>query len=125
MHSAVALYEGLAGGHTVVGSGEVNASQHSIQLVTCGGQICLRSGRGWGGEGRGVGGQLVNRVVNRMLMRQVNENEVVTSLVMQNIHTCTVHTHPPHDLLQALPIRHLLTYPNTILTPSDMPTSSP
>ena len=72
MHSAVALYEGLAGGHTVVGSGEANASQHSIQLVTCGGQICLRSGRGWGGEGGGGGGKLVNR----LLMRQVNENEV-------------------------------------------------
>ena len=34
MHCAVALYEGLAGGHTVVGSGEANASQHSNQLVT-------------------------------------------------------------------------------------------
>ena len=121
MRCAVALYEGLAGGHTVVGSEEANASQHSIQLVTCGGQICLRSGRGWGREGGGAGGQLVNR----LLMRQVSENEVVTSLVLQNIHTCTVHTHPPHDLLQALPIRHLLTYPNTILTPSDKPTSSP
>ena len=90
MHSAVALYEELAGGHTGVGSGEANASQHSIQLVTCGGQICLRSGRGWGGEGRGVGGQLVNRL---LLMRQINENEVATSLVMQNMQS---HLYSPH-----------------------------
>ena len=46
--------DGLAQGHTVVG--ESNASQHSIQLVMCGGQICLRGGRGWGGEGGGVHG---------------------------------------------------------------------
>ena len=44
--------DGLARGHTVVG--EANASQHNIQLKTCGGQICLRSGRCWGGEGGGV-----------------------------------------------------------------------
>ena len=37
-HCAVALYEELPQGHTVVG--EANASQHSFQLVTCGGQIC-------------------------------------------------------------------------------------
>ena len=54
MHCAVALYEGLAGGHTVVGSGEANASQHSIQLVTCGGQS-YASGVGGAGEGRDEG----------------------------------------------------------------------
>ena len=37
-HCAVALYKELPRGHTVVG--EANASQHSFQLVTCGGQIC-------------------------------------------------------------------------------------
>ena len=37
-HCAVALYEELPQGHTVVG--EANASQHSFQLVTCGRQIC-------------------------------------------------------------------------------------
>ena len=35
---AVALYEELPQGHTVVE--EANASQHSFQLVTCSGQIC-------------------------------------------------------------------------------------
>ena len=50
-HCAVALYEELAWGHTVMG--EANGSQHSFQLATCGRQIGLRGGRGWGGEGRG------------------------------------------------------------------------
>ena len=35
---AVALYEELPQGHTMVG--EVNASQHSFQLGTCSRQIC-------------------------------------------------------------------------------------
>ena len=54
MHCAVALYEGLAGGHTVVGSGEANASQHSIQLVT---RVVDKyaSGVGRAGEGRDEG----------------------------------------------------------------------
>ena len=62
----------LPDGHTVVG--EANASQHSIQLLMCGGQICLRRGRGWGEEGGGIGGQLSNR----LFMRQVNINEDAT-----------------------------------------------
>ena len=41
-HCAVALYEELAQGHMVVG--EANPSQHSLQLVMCGGQIFLRRG---------------------------------------------------------------------------------
>ena len=41
-HCVVALYKELPRGHTVVG--EANASQHSFQLVTCSGQICLREG---------------------------------------------------------------------------------
>ena len=39
--------DGLARGHTVVGV---------ANAVTCGGQICLRRGRCWGGEGGEGGG---------------------------------------------------------------------
>ena len=59
-HCAVALYKELPRGHTVVG--EANTSQHSFQLVTCGGQICLGGGRGWGGEEEGEGGSLLDHL---------------------------------------------------------------
>ena len=47
-HCAVALYEELAQGHTVVG--EANSSQQSFQLAASGREICLGGGRGWRGE---------------------------------------------------------------------------
>ena len=50
-HCAVALYEELARGHTVVG--EANSSQHSFQVAASGREVCLGGGRGWRGEGRG------------------------------------------------------------------------
>ena len=59
-HCAVALYKELPWGHTVVG--EANASQHSFQLVTCSRQICLRGGRGWGEEGEGEKGNLLDHL---------------------------------------------------------------
>ena len=59
-HCAVALYKELPRGHTVVG--EANASQHSFQLVTCSGQICLGGGRGWGEEGEGEGNLLADHL---------------------------------------------------------------
>ena len=46
-HCAVALYEELAQGHTVMERG--HGSQHSFQLVSCGRKICCRGGRSWGG----------------------------------------------------------------------------
>ena len=51
-HCAVALYEELDRGHTVVG--EANSSQHSFQLAASGREICLGGGRGL--ERRGEGG---------------------------------------------------------------------
>ena len=68
------LDDGLAWGHTVVG--EANASQHSIQLhgdmwwtdMPQEREVLGRRGR------RGIGGQLVNRVI----MRQVITNGFVT-----------------------------------------------
>ena len=59
-HCAVALYKELPRGHMVVG--EANASQHSFQLVTCSGQLCLRGGRGWGEEEEGEGGNLLDHL---------------------------------------------------------------
>ena len=56
-HCAVALYEELARGHTVVG--EANSSQHSFQLAASGREICLGGGRGWRGEGEGELGNLL------------------------------------------------------------------
>ena len=56
-HCAVALYEELAWGHTVVG--EANSSQHSFQLATSSREICL--GEGGAGEERGRG-ELANLV---------------------------------------------------------------
>ena len=50
-HCAVALYEELARGHSVVG--EANSSQHGFQLAASGREICLGGGRGCGGEGEG------------------------------------------------------------------------
>ena len=62
-HCAVALYKELPRGHTVVG--EANASQHSFQLVTCSGQICLRGGRGLGR--RGGGGNLLDHLHTKQI----------------------------------------------------------
>ena len=73
--------------------GEANASQHSIQLVTCGGQICLRSGRGWGGKDKGyIGGQLANKV----FMGQVNINGFGTITRHLSSEAAHSHLYSPH-----------------------------
>ena len=47
-HCAVALYEELARGHTMVG--EANSSQHSFQLAASSREIFLGGERSWRGE---------------------------------------------------------------------------
>ena len=75
--------DGLAQGHTVVEEG--NASQHSIQLVICGGQISLRGGRGWEEREEGY--------MSNGIMRQVSINEDVTPTRHLSAHS---HLYSPH-----------------------------
>ena len=75
--------DGLAQGHTVVG--ESNASQHSIQLVMCGGQISLRGGRGWEEREEGY--------MSNGIMRQVSINEDATPTRHLSAHS---HLYSPH-----------------------------
>ena len=73
--------DGLAQGHTVVG--EANASQHSIQLVMCGGQISLRGGRGWEEREEGY--------MSNGIMRQVSIHEDATPTVRTFTHLQYTH----------------------------------
>ena len=100
-------------GHIVVG--KANANQHSIQLVTCGRQICLRRGRSWGKrEERYVGGQLGNR----LSMRQVNRNGVVTRSNYTPVQWCSTFT-----LVQSKHIHLMTCYrPSQSDTPWHTPT---
>ena len=56
-HCAVALYEELTRGHSVVG--EANSSQHGFQLAASGREICLGGERCCGEEGEGELGNLL------------------------------------------------------------------